>query len=133
MLFKKEKRKKKAELDVGGINEVVSLSKTILKIVTVLLFIVGAYISIIILKELNVKQNILTILKIISPLFIGFFVAWLFDPFVTMKPKGNGRGLGLFIVNQLLDAVGCTISLSHKRNSHNKRYIFILNFSNITL
>ena len=57
----------------------------------------------------------------------------LFDPFVTMKPKGNGRGLGLFIVNQLLDAVGCTISLSHKRNSHNKRYIFILNFSNITL
>ena len=98
MLFKKEKRKKKAELDVGGINEVVSLSKTILKIVTVLLFIVGAYISIIILKELNVKQNILTILKIISPLFIGFFVAWLFDPFVSMlQRKGVRRTLGTAI------------------------------------
>lgn len=98
MLFKKEKKKKKTELDVGGINEVVSLSKTILKIVTVLLFIVGAYISIIILKELNVKQNVLTILKIISPLFIGFFVAWLFDPFVSMlQRKGVRRTLGTAI------------------------------------
>lgn len=98
MLFKKEKKKKKAELDVQNINEVVTLSKTILKIVTVLLFIVGAYISIIILKELNVKQNLLTILKIISPLFIGFFVAWLFDPFVSMlQRKGVRRTLGTAI------------------------------------
>ncbi|MBE6159864.1 MAG: AI-2E family transporter [Lactobacillales bacterium] len=98
MLFKKENKKKKAELDVRGINEVVSLSKTILKIFTVLLFIVGAYISIIILKELHVKQNVLTILKIISPLFIGFFVAWLFDPFVSMlQRKGVRRTLGTAI------------------------------------
>lgn len=98
MLFKKENKKKKAELDVRSINEVVSLSKTILKIFTVLLFIVGAYISIIILKELNVKQNMITILKIISPLFIGFFVAWLFDPFVSMlQRKGVRRTLGTAI------------------------------------
>lgn len=98
MLFKKEKKKKKTELDIGGINEVVSLSKTILKIVTILLFIVGAYISIIILKELHVKQNLLTILKIIMPLFIGFFVAWLFDPFVSMlQRKGVRRSLGTAI------------------------------------
>lgn len=98
MLFKKEKKKKKAELDIQNINEVVSLSKTILKIFTVLLFIVGAYISIIILKELNVKQNILTILKIIMPLFIGFFVAWLFDPFVSfLQRKGVRRTLGTAI------------------------------------
>jgi len=97
MLLKKEK-KKKIEIDVGNVNEVVSLSKTILKIVTVLLFIVGAYVSIIILKELHIKQNILTILKIISPLFIGFFIAWLFDPFVSMlQRKGVRRTLGTAI------------------------------------
>ena len=57
----------------------------------------------------------------------------LFDPFVTLKPKGTGRGLGLFIVSQLLDAIGCSITLLHKRNSNNKRYIFAIDFTNITL
>lgn len=55
----------------------------------------------------------------------------LFDPFVTMKPKGHGRGLGLFIVRQLLDAVGCSIVLDEHRNAHDRRYIFAMNLSNI--
>ena len=55
----------------------------------------------------------------------------LFDPFVTMKPKGQGRGLGLFIVRQLLDAEGCFIVLDERRNSFNRRYIFAINLSNI--
>lgn len=55
----------------------------------------------------------------------------LFDPFVTMKPKGQGRGLGLFIVRQLLDAIGCFIVLDDRRNAYNRRYIFAMNLSNI--
>lgn len=55
----------------------------------------------------------------------------LFDPFVTLKPKGQGRGLGLFIVRQLLDAVGCSIILDEKRNAEGRRYIFAINLSNI--
>ena len=55
----------------------------------------------------------------------------LFEPFVTMKPKGQGRGLGLFIVRQLLDAVGCSIVLDERRNSQNRRYIFAINLSNV--
>lgn len=55
----------------------------------------------------------------------------LFEPFVTMKPKGQGRGLGLFIVRQLLDAVGCFIVLDERRNAYNRRYIFAMNLSNI--
>ena len=55
----------------------------------------------------------------------------LFEPFVTMKPKGQGRGLGLFIVRQLLDAEGCFIVLDERRNSHDRRYIFAINLSNI--
>ena len=55
----------------------------------------------------------------------------LFEPFVTMKPKGQGRGLGLFIVRQLLDSVGCSIVLDERRNSRNRRYIFAINLSNV--
>lgn len=48
----------------------------------------------------------------------------LFQPFVTTKPKGVGRGLGLYIVEQLLDSVGGGISLLHEKNKHERRYIF---------
>ena len=53
----------------------------------------------------------------------------LFEPFVTMKGKEKGRGLGLFIVQQLLDSEGCSISLLPERNINNRRYIFELNLT----
>jgi len=53
----------------------------------------------------------------------------LFDMFVTDKPKGQGHGLGLFIVTQILKAEGCTISLGTKRNEHDRRFEFIVDFS----
>jgi len=53
----------------------------------------------------------------------------LFEPFVTAKGKGRGRGLGLFVVQQLLDAEGCAISVEQKRNIHGRRYIFELDFT----
>lgn len=57
----------------------------------------------------------------------------LFEPFVTTKPRGKGRGLGLFIIRQLLDAVGCSIMLEQKRNEYDKRYIFAINLANLLL
>ncbi|WP_131537577.1 sensor histidine kinase [Pedobacter nototheniae] len=55
----------------------------------------------------------------------------IFEPFVTTKPKGQGRGLGLFIIQQLLDAEGCTIGLEPTRNDSGNQYIFSINLSNI--
>lgn len=55
----------------------------------------------------------------------------LFEPFVTMKPKSTGRGLGLFIVQQLLDSIGCTISLAPELNENKRRYKFTINLSNV--
>ncbi len=53
----------------------------------------------------------------------------LFDPFVTRKPRGSGRGLGLFISRQLLESEGCSIELGPKRNANERRYEFRLNLS----
>jgi signal transduction histidine kinase len=53
----------------------------------------------------------------------------LFQPFVTTKPKNVGRGLGLFIVQELLDSSGCGISLLPDRNKFGRRYVFQIDFS----
>ncbi len=55
----------------------------------------------------------------------------LFDPFVTLKPKEEGRGLGLFISAQILESMGCTISLLDARNEHDRRSVFELDLSGI--
>jgi len=53
----------------------------------------------------------------------------LFDPFTTRKPRGKGRGLGLYIVRQLMEGEGCSIELGPKRNSEGRRFEFHLDFS----
>ena len=53
----------------------------------------------------------------------------LFEAFTTTKPRGVGRGLGLFIIRQLLDADGCSIMLLPHRNEYGRRYIFQIDFS----
>jgi signal transduction histidine kinase len=53
----------------------------------------------------------------------------LFEPFVTRKPPGVGRGLGLFIVRQLLDSDGCTITALPNRNQYGHLHAFEINFT----
>lgn len=53
----------------------------------------------------------------------------LFEPFVTRKPLGKGRGLGLFIVRQFLSSDGSTITVLPKRNKFGRLYIFELNLT----
>lgn len=54
----------------------------------------------------------------------------LFKSFTTTKTDGSGRGLGLFIVEQLLDTMNATITLLPERNSHQRRYKFSINIQN---
>ena len=53
----------------------------------------------------------------------------LFEPFVTTKRSGEGRGLGLFVVRQLLDSESCGILLLPDRNKHGRRHMFELDLS----
>ena len=53
----------------------------------------------------------------------------LFEPFVTTKRRGEGRGLGLYVSRQLLDSEACELVLLPQRNSRGRRYVFELNLS----
>lgn len=53
----------------------------------------------------------------------------LFDPFVTMKRTGEGRGLGLFVCRQLLESESCELVLLPERNERGRRYVFELDMS----
>lgn len=55
----------------------------------------------------------------------------IFEPFVTSKPDGDGRGMGLNIVENLLKEIGATIHLSPERNVNDNKYKFVIAFSEV--
>jgi signal transduction histidine kinase len=55
----------------------------------------------------------------------------LFDPFISTKADGNGRGLGLFIIKQLLDSEGCNIELLPERNKRKRLYKFKIDLKGV--
>jgi len=52
--------------------------------------------------------------------------ASLFEPFVSMKKRSEGRGLGLYVVTQLLGTEGASIALASERNTSGNLYKFEL-------
>ena len=92
------KKKDDKELNVSRLNELIKLAHNILQILMVFLIIIGVYAVNIILKEVKILPFIFSVLSIISPLFIGLVIAWLFDPIVTyLNKKGLKRGFGAAI------------------------------------
>ncbi len=74
--------KKLNDLDTTGVNDIISVGKKILKLFysfMILALIIGA---IFILERLNIFEIVLDILKVLSPVFIGFVIAWLFSPLI---------------------------------------------------
>lgn len=97
-------------IDKNNLNDVISISKRILKLFYVLLIVIGAYVLLRIIKELGVFSILLTILKVLSPLFIGVIVAWLLNPFVKwLETKKVRRGIGTTLAYIIL--IGCLILL----------------------
>lgn len=97
------KKKENKTIDVSSLNEVIVLSKKILKIAFFFIIILGVYAIIMLLKELKILPTIINILKVLTPLFIGIVVAWLFDPLVSwFQKKGIKRVFGAIIVYALL-------------------------------
>ncbi len=88
-------------LDVKELNELIKVTKRVVKIfflfIVLGLIVLGSYL----LKDWGVVSAFFTILKIISPLFIGIVIAWLLDPAVrVLQKKGASRTIstiGVFV------------------------------------
>lgn len=94
-MFKKDNNK----LNIPKINESVNLLSKILKITYILIIVIGIYAITLISKEWGIFNFLGTILKILSPFFIGFVIAWLFNPIVSWLHKQKiNRVLGTIIV-----------------------------------
>lgn len=96
MLFS---RKKSKELDVENLNEVIVLSKKILGILFTISIIALIFLSFNLLKQMNIFTIIKQLLVVISPVFIGIIIAWLFDPLVKfLQSKKMPRVLACLLV-----------------------------------
>ena len=87
------------KLDIKGINAIIKLTKRLLKIFLYIALILVIYAFIMLGKESGIFKVILTLLKILSPLFIGIVIAWLFNPVVRwLSKKGMKRGLSAALI-----------------------------------
>ena len=81
--------KRKKELDVENLNKVIELARKILKISLIIVVLASILLGITLLKEFKIAHILLNILRVASPLFIGFIIAWLLNPAVTYLQKKN--------------------------------------------
>ena len=96
-MFRKKGNNK--EINIKDVNELVDIGNKVLKIFYVLVFLTCGYAITILIKEWKILHFLISILKIVSPLFIGIVVAWLFDPIVTwLQKKGVRRLLGSVLI-----------------------------------
>ena len=96
-------RKVSKELDIKKVNEVTDLASKVLRVFYLLLIAAIAYVVIRLFKETKILDFIFKILEICLPLFIGIFIAWLFDPFIKwLETKKIRRTLGAVITYLLI-------------------------------
>ncbi len=81
------KLNKDKKIDIEGLNEVISISKRLLKIGLTVTVIAVVVLCLYLLRTLNIFGIIKEVLIVISPVFIGLVLAWLFDPLVTFLTK----------------------------------------------
>ena len=99
-MFKKNKDK---ELDYTKLNEGIRVGVDILKIMLILAIVSLVFVSSKLLIDWKILPFFKTVLRILSPLFIGIVLAWLFDPLVTkLQKKGVSRVLGSIFVYVVL-------------------------------
>ncbi|MBE6157137.1 MAG: AI-2E family transporter [Firmicutes bacterium] len=93
------KNKLEKEVNKNELNDVISLSKKILKVLYFVFIACLVLASIIACQKLNVFGIVFEFIKVISPFFIGFVVAWLLRPLVLkLNEKIHNNTLSSIIV-----------------------------------
>lgn len=100
MLFR---RKKDSEVDVSSLNEILDIGKRLMQIVYFVTIVVLILLATYLLREWKILHYLGELLVVISPIFIGIIVAWLFDPVVSwLQRKKIPRIVGCILVYLLL-------------------------------
>lgn len=105
-MFNKKTVNKENEVDIKKLNDVIGMTRKILSITYVFIVILGIYAATMVFKEWQVGVFLLNLLKIVSPLFIGFVIAWLLEPIVRfLKNHKIPRGIATALVYVALIAI----------------------------
>lgn len=103
-MFNKDKDERK--VNAKKVNELVITSNRILSILYILFIILLVYVVSLIFKEWGILSFIGKMLSMISPLFIGFLLAWLLNPMVQkLQKRGINRTISV-IISYLVLVVG---------------------------
>lgn len=89
----------KDKINYKKINEVVSLTSKILNLVYIAMIIGIIFIATLLVKEWGILKFVMTILKVATPFFIGFVIAWLFNPLVVkLENRGWNRAVASMVI-----------------------------------
>ncbi len=99
-MFRRDKDK---EVDITSLNHILKTGKKLINIgyfmAIVCVVLLGTYL----LKEWNILKYIGEFIVVISPIFIGFVIAWLFEPLVSkLQNRRIPRILGCILVYLLI-------------------------------
>lgn len=89
----------KDKINYKKVNEVVSLTSKILNLVYIAMIIGIIFIATLLVKEWGILKFVMTILKVATPFFIGFVIAWLFNPLVVkLENRGWNRAAASMVI-----------------------------------
>ncbi len=100
------KKKKDSEVDFNSLNSILSTGRRLVNIGYIMAIIALILLGTYLVKEWMVLGFLKELLIVISPIFIGFIIAWLFDPAVCyLQSKKIPRVVACIIVYLVL--LGC--------------------------
>lgn len=113
-MMEKNKNDEIKKIDTKKVNSLLITGNKILKIMYALFIILLIYVASLIFKDWKILGFIGTILKIISPLFIGWFIAWLLNPMVKrFVDKGMKKTLAVILAFVIfLSIIGLILGLT---------------------
>ena len=95
----KKERVSSKELDLKSLNTILKTGKKVVNVFYFVIVIALVLLITYVLKEWKIFGFVGELLKVISPIFIGFILAWLLDPVVDkIEAKKVPRVVGCIIV-----------------------------------
>lgn len=74
---------KYTDVDNKKLNQVLRIGSKVLKKLYIFIILISIYIFLLIISKLNIMNILITLLQILSPLFIGIVITWLLRPIIT--------------------------------------------------